>query len=94
MEFFRGVLGVIALGCMYMVARSVVGVRRGWHKVGRLYAWIIRSMACLAAIAFRHPVDTVDVVVWILSAAAFAAGYWDATRQRKQEDLSKQIFPE
>ncbi len=92
-EFFRGVLGVIALGCAYMAARSVVGVRRGLLKLSRLYSWIIRTVVCLAAIAFRRSVDTVDLVVWTLTVLSFAIGYWQATRPPKvEEDLTKKMF--
>jgi hypothetical protein len=93
MEFLRGVLGVIALGCVYMAARSAVAVRKGWQKVSRLYGWIIRSTLCLLAVAIRHPVDTVDLIVWALAAVLFAVGYWDASRERKIEDLSHDIVP-
>ena len=53
-EFLRGVLGIIALGCAYMAGRSLVAVRKGWQKRSRLYGWVIRTVACLVAVAFRH----------------------------------------
>ena len=31
---------------------------------------------------------------WVIRAAAFALGWWDASRARPQEDLTHQIFPE
>ncbi len=49
---------------------------------------------CLAAIAFRHPVDAVDIAVWVLSAAAFGAGCWTASHQKPPEDLTGEIFKE
>src|SRR5262249_41370512 len=91
-EFIRGVLGVIALGCVFMAARTIVGVRRRWYKVSRLYGWIVRAVLCLVGIAYRHPVDTVEIAIWSVSVVAFAGGYWDATRVRKAEDLTDQIF--
>ncbi len=94
LEFMRGVLGVLALGCVYMAARSLVAFRRGAVRISRLYAWILRATVCLAAVAFRHEIDTIDIAIWILAAIAFAAGYWEASRPRKQEDLTSQIFPE
>ena len=49
-EFMRGVIGLIGIGCAYMVGRSVVAVRKGWHKPSRLYGWLIRTAVCLAAV--------------------------------------------
>lgn len=94
MEFLRGVLGLIGVGCAYMLGRSVVLVRKGWQKGSRSYGWAIRSAACLVAVALRHPVDVADLAVWSLSAAAFALGYVVASRERKEEDLTKTIFPD
>jgi hypothetical protein len=94
MEFLRGVLGVICIGCAYMAGRTFAAVRKGWHKPSRLYGWIIRLVVCLAAVAFRHPVDIVDIVIWALSAVSFSAALWDVSRERKEEDLTRTIFPD
>lgn len=94
MEFLRGVLGVICIGCAYMTGRAIGMVRKGWTKPSKMYAWIIRTVLCLAAIAFRHSVDTVDVVIWVLAATALAAALWDISREKKQEDLTRTIFPD
>jgi hypothetical protein len=94
LEFLRGVLGALALGCVYMAARSLVAFRRGQQKISRLWGWILRTTLCLAAVAYRHPVDTTDIVVGGLAVVVFATGYWDASRPRKQEDISHEIFPE
>ena len=91
-EFLRGTLGVIGVGCAYMAGRSVAFVRKGWQKLSKLYGWLIRAFVCLSAIVFRHPVDTIAIVVWCVSAAAFALAYWQATHQKPPEDLSGQMF--
>ncbi len=93
MEFLRGVLGLIAIGCAFMVGRSVAGVRKGNVKRSRLYAWTIRGSACLVAMSLRHPIVVVDIVVWALVIVAAALGYWSSTRIRKEEDLTHTIFP-
>lgn len=93
MEFLRGVLGLIGIGCAYMMGRSAVAVRKGWQKPSRLYGWVIRSFLCLAALTIRHAIDTAAIVIWALAAAAFAAAVWDASREKKQEDLTNSIFP-
>ncbi|MBZ5622640.1 MAG: hypothetical protein LAQ69_28485 [Acidobacteriia bacterium] len=94
MEFLRGVLGVIALGCAHMAGRSLAAVRKGSQKLSRLYGWVIRMTVCLAAVAFRHSVDMVDIAIWALAAVAFAAGFWSASHQKPPEDLTREIFPE
>ena len=94
MEFLRGVLGLIGVGCAYMLGRTVVFVRKGWQKSSRIYGWAIRMAACLVAVGIRHSLDLADVAVWTLSAAAFATAYGVASRERKEEDLTKTIFPD
>jgi hypothetical protein len=94
MEFLRGVLGLIGIGCAYMVGRSVVAVRQGWQKPSRLYGWIVRTILCLAAIVIRHSIDAAAIAIWSLSAIAFAVALWNASREKKQEDLTHTIFPD
>ena len=93
-EFLRGVLGVIGVGCAFMTGRSAVAARKGWQKLSTLYGWILRTVVCLGAIVFRHPVDNVAIVLWALAAAMFAVGYWQTTHRKPPEDLTRQIFPE
>src|ERR1035437_8087436 len=94
MEFLRGVLGLIGAGCAYMMGRSAAAVRKGWQKRSRLYGWTIRTAACMVALMIRHPLDATDLVVWAAAAAAFALGFWNASRPRKEEDLVSTIFPD
>ena len=94
MEFLRGVLGLFGIGCAYMTGRSVIAVRKGWQKISRLYAWLIRTVLCLAAMAFRFPVDFVDFLMWGLALVSFGAGLWSTSREKPQEDLTRTIFPD
>ncbi len=86
-------VGIIGIGCAHVLARVLVGVRKGRAKQSRLYGWILRTLICLGAVALRHSLDITDLVIWGLAAVAFAAGWWDASRQRPVEDLTQQIFP-
>ena len=92
-EFLRGVLGVLCVFFAHMAGRAVVAVRTGRGKLSRLYAWILRTVVCAAALVFRHPVDLAAIVLWSLAVLAFAAGLWVASRPRKDEDLTSVIFP-
>ena len=94
MEFLRGVLGLLGVASAYMTGRSAVAVRKGWQKISRLYGWIIRCVLCLVAVAFRFPLDFVDVLVWALALVAFTTAFWSTSRQKPQEDLTRTIFPE
>lgn len=92
----RGIIGAIGIGCAYMLARSVVSLRKGQVKISRMYAWLLRTIVCLLGVWYpaRPDTDTSDLVIWSLAAVAFGAGYWDASRVRKEEDLTHQIFPD
>ena len=70
MEFLRGLLGLLGVGAAFMAGRAAVAVRQGRQKPSKLYGWAIRTVVCVAAIAFRNPVDTIDLTVWGLAAAA------------------------
>jgi hypothetical protein len=93
-EFLRGMVGIIGIGCAHMLARAVVGVRKGRSKRSYLYGWVLRTVVCLGAVAFRHSLDLTDLVIWGAAVAAFAAGWWDASREKQVEDLTHLIFPE
>jgi len=93
-DFLRGVLGVFAVGCAYMAGRTLVVFRQGRVKISALYSWILRMTVCLGAVAFRHELDLIDFVLWGMSAAAFALGFWGASHQKPPEDLTDQIFPQ
>jgi hypothetical protein len=92
----RGLIGLIGIGCAYMLARSVVAVRRGEVRISRTYGWLLRTALCLLAVWYpmRGAIDTADLAIWTLAAAAFAVGWWDASRVKKQEDLTHEIFPD
>ncbi len=90
----RGILGIIGIGCAFMLGRSVVAVRRGLEKQSRLVGWTIRTLLCLGAVSIRHAVDAADMSVWTLSAVAFGVAIWESSRPKIQEDLTKEIFPD
>ena len=93
-EFLRGVLGVLCILFAHMTGRSVAAVRKGQQKIARVYAWAFRALACGVVVGLRSSLDAIDVGVWMLAFAAVGLGWWDASRERKQEDLTRQIFPE
>ena len=93
-EFLRGVLGVLGVFFAYVAGRTGARVRKGAEKLTRFYGWLVRAAACIIVVSIRHPVEAMDIVIWLLCAAAFGLAWWDASRARTQEDLTHQIFPE
>jgi hypothetical protein len=89
----RGLLGLIGVGSAFMAGRTMAAVRQGLLKAGRHYAWMVRAVVCLAALAFRHSPDALMIVAWALAAAAFAGGWWQASHREQPEDLSREIVP-
>jgi len=94
LEFLRGVLGVLCVLFAHMAGRSAIAVHKKQQKVSRLYGWVLRALACAVGVGLRRPIDAIDLGVWILSVAAFAFGWWGASRVKQEEDLTHQIFPE
>jgi hypothetical protein len=92
-EFLRGVLGVLCVFFAHMAGRSAAAVRQGRQRRSRLLSWILRAVLCAVFLVFRHEIDATAILVWALAAAAAAAGFWLASRQRPDEDLSREIFP-
>ena len=92
-ELLRGLLGLIGLGSAFMAGRTMAAVRKGLLKAGRHYAWMVRAVVCLAALAFRHSLDALMIGAWALSLAAFAGGWWHASHRQPPEDLSQEIVP-
>ena len=95
-DFLRGLVGVIGVGCAYMLARVLAALQKGQVRISKFYTWLLRLTLCIAAVWYpvRGSVDTVDLVIWVLAAISFGAGYWDAARQKKQEDLTHEMFPD
>jgi hypothetical protein len=94
LEFLRGVLGVLGIFFAHLAGRSGAQVRKGQQKLIKFYGWLIRAAACLVVVSIRHELGVLDVAIWVLSAAAFALGWWDAARAKPPENLTHQIFPE
>jgi hypothetical protein len=92
-ELLRVLLGLIGIGSALMAGRTMAAVRQGLVKAGRHYAWMVRAVVCLAALAFRHSPDAVLIGGFALAAAAFAGGWWQMSHQKPPEDLSHDIVP-
>jgi hypothetical protein len=93
-EFLRSAIGIIGIACAFMTARAAGAIWKGRPTSSRLTGWVIRTVLCMVAVAIRHPLNRLDLIVWSLAAVAFAAGWWAAAREEPPEDLTRQIFPD
>jgi hypothetical protein len=90
--FLRGLLGVLCVVFAHMAGRTWMGVRKRRVRPARFYGWLLRTAACVAVLAFRNPLNTLTIVVWILAAAAFLAGAWTVSREKPPDDLTSTMF--
>ena len=93
LEFLRGIVGVIGIGCAYMTGRAFVLYRKGVQRQFRFFGWIFRTVLCMVAVGLRHSVDTADIAIGTLAALAFAAALRQYWREKPEEDLTKTMFP-
>jgi len=91
-EFLRGVLGVLCVFFGHLSGRSAVAVKNGRQRPRTLWSWVVRTLICAIAIWWRFRADVVNLAIWTITLVAFALGWWDASRERKPEDLH--ISPE
>ena len=60
-ELLRAFLASSASAAPSWPASTLAAVRKGRVKAGRHYAWMVRAVVCLAALAFRHAPDAVMI---------------------------------
>jgi hypothetical protein len=94
LEFLRGVLGVLAIFFAQMAGRACANLRKGKQKLRHFNAWVLRTLVCAVVVSIRHPIGVLDIAVWVLCAAGFGWGWRDTSRERPNEDLTNEIFPE
>lgn len=93
LEFIRGIVGVIGVGCAYMTGRAYVLFRKGLQRQFRFFGWIFRTALCMIAVGLRHSLDTADIATWALAAIAFGLAVWQHLREKPKEDLTHTMFP-
>src|SRR5713226_3251244 len=91
-EFLRILIGLLSLLFSHFFGRALYNVPKGRQSRSRLFTWGLRMALTLIAVCY-FGVDRFAVIILLLALGALAAGYWDESRPRKQEDLSKALFP-
>jgi hypothetical protein len=93
LEFMRFLLGGMSVFFAHFLGRTVVQVSKGRKGRRPLYTWTLRTILTLGAISYWG-VDRMVLIVIALDAVAFALGWWDEWRPKREEDLTRTMFPE
>ena len=84
-------LALIGIGSAFMAGQNAGGVRKGRVKSARHYAWMVRAVACLAALAFRHAFDSVMMGAWRSPRSHSRGGWWQADASEAARKTSRTI---
>jgi hypothetical protein len=93
LEFLRGLLGGLSIFFAHFFGRAVVKVSKGKERRRALYTWAIRLILTIGAICYRA-IDRLAIIVLMLDIVAFGLGWWDERRPKRDEDLTRTIFPD
>ena len=93
LEFLRLLLGGLSILFAHFFGRAIAKVSKGKERKRALYTWALRFILTVAAICYRS-VDRLAFVVLALDAVAFGLGWWDEWRPKREEDLTRTMFPD
>ena len=93
LEFLRGLLGGLSIFFAHFLGRTIVKVSKGKERKRALYTWTLRLILTLGAVCYRS-VDRLAIAILALDVVAFAVGWWDEWRPKREEDLTRTMFPE
>jgi hypothetical protein len=92
LDVLRGFVTLFLLFFAHFLGRSVVRARSNQQRWRSVAGWAIRATIAVLAIVFKRGLDSISIAALLLSAGAFALGYWDESRPKQEEDLTRQIF--
>lgn len=93
LEFLRGLLGGLSLFFAHFLGRTIGKLSKGRTARRTLFTWALRFALTLGAVCYRA-VDKLAIIVMVLDVVAFAIGWWDEWRPKREEDLTHTIFPD
>ena len=94
LNFFRGFLGALCVLFAHFFGQSSMRLYKRTGRQSRWLAWALRTLVTAVAVLWRRGLDTISLVTLVLAALAFAAGVYNEWRPRRQEEISKIMFPE
>lgn len=89
----RAALGLLCLFFAHFLGRSAVRFCQRAEPGAKTTAWILRVAVAYGAILWSGGLDILAVIILVLTAVVLAAGIYVQLHPPKQENLSKQIFP-
>jgi hypothetical protein len=94
LNFFCGFLGSLCVFFAHFFGRSSARLYKRTERQSRWLAWALRTIVTALAVLWRRGLDTISLATLVLAGLAFAAGAYDEWRPRRQEEISKILFPE
>jgi hypothetical protein len=91
-QLLRVALGLLAMFFAYALGRIGTRLRRERQPMRRALAWVVRTVAALAAVLWIRGLDLVGMLMVALAALSFAAGILIEMRPRKAEQIH--LFPQ
>jgi len=89
----RLVLALLCVGFAHMLGRVAArSFGQGARSAG-LWRWVLRTVVAGLGLLWRAGLDWLSITAYALAALAAAYGIYLERRPRKQEDLSRLIFP-
>ena len=93
LEFLRGLLGGLSIFFAHFLGRTIGKLSKGKTARRPLFTWGLRFALTLGAVCY-HAVDKLAMIVMALDVVAFAIGWWDEWRPKREEDLTHTMFPD
>ena len=93
LELMRFILGGLSVFFAHFLGRTIGKISKGKPARRPLFTWGIRFALTFGAVCY-HGVDRVALISMALDAVAFAAGWWDEWRPKREEDLTHTMFPD
>lgn len=91
---FQTLLGALGVFFAHWLGHSAIKLRRGEVPRGAPISWALRTTVCVYAVYFFGGLRWPFFTILTLAVASLAAGVWLESRPKKDEDLSKVIFPQ
>jgi Flp pilus assembly protein TadB len=92
LEFLRGLVGGLSIFFAHFLGRSIARVSKGREGKRPLYTWAFRYALAVAAVCY-HGVDRLAIIVFVLGVLLLVIGWWDERRSKREEDLTRTMFP-
>jgi hypothetical protein len=91
--FLRGFLGLLCIFFAHFLGRSVAGRSRFRIPTSKVLTWFLRAGVTGLAVTWHAGFDWLTLTVLALATLSAVLGFYVEWRPKRQEDLSKVMFP-